>query len=45
MTDKEQFESLMNELADAINELAGTSGKKSISELIEIVRGLIDESD
>ena len=40
MTPKEQFVSKLNELSDAINEKAKTSGKMTISQMIENVKGI-----
>ena len=42
MTPKEQFISQLNELSDAINEKAKTSGKMTISQMIENVKGISD---
>lgn len=39
MTPKEQFVSQLNELSDAINEKAKTSGKMTVSQMIENVKG------
>lgn len=40
MTPKEQFINQLNELSDAINEKAETSGKMTISQMIENVKGI-----
>jgi len=40
MTNEEEFKALLTALADAINEKAGTTGKHTLEELIEIVEGI-----
>ena len=44
MTSKQKFYNDMNDLADAINALAGTTGKKTIVQLIAIVQGLTPQT-
>ena len=44
MTSKQKYMNDMNALADAINALAGTTGKKTIAQLVAIVQGLIPQS-
>ena len=44
MTSKQKYMNDMNALTDAINALAGTTGKKTIVQLVAIVQGLIPQS-
>lgn len=45
MTSKQKYMNDMNALADAINTLAGTTGKKTIVELIAILQELISRQN